>query len=87
MCFKTNTGPPNQTSLCYSPNLNSLHVVNNLICLVGEGAVAMRAYVPNEQVSNYHPTRNPSPQPNPHTPNPIHHPNPRGGYAAFCIRL
>jgi hypothetical protein len=51
--------------------------------------VAMRAYVPNEQVFNSHSTRNPSPQPNPHTPNPFHHPNsnPRVGYAAFCIRL
>lgn len=49
----------------------------------------MRAYVPNEQVLKSHSTRNPSSQPNPHTPPPFHHPNPnpRVGYAAFCIRL
>ncbi len=87
MCFKTNTGTPNQTPLSFFPQLHSLHVVTNFVSLVGEGAVAMRAYVPNEQVFNSHSTRNPSPQPNPHTPNPFHHPTNPGWICSLLHKV
>ncbi len=65
MCFKTNTGIPKQNPLSFPLHPYSIHLVNTTFGHEGEGVVAMRACVPNEQVSILHPNPYPNPDSDP----------------------